>query len=134
MLTAACGDISDSEITKGEYSVYYHESENTLNHAKALLAFMDSTRTQFATARISATDPGSDPPHGLNIFVEGEFKNARDNAEQRLLAARLAKRLSEQVFGGMFCSVSLVGSVDEVSGKGNRSGNSDDPRLQGMPL
>lgn len=130
LLLYGCGDLLDTEIHSGDHTVYYHESDNTEAQAKALLAYMDSTKTPFTVARILPSNGATDSTmKGVSVFIEGEFKNAKDNDQQRFFAARMARRLSEEVFDSIFCSVSLVSSVDAASGRGNLSGRSNDPRL-----
>ncbi len=130
LLLSGCGDLLDTEIHSGDHTVYYHESDNTEGQAKAPLTYMDSTKTPFTVARILPANGAADSTlKGVSVFVEGEFTNAKDHDEQRFFAARLARRLSEEVFDSIFCSVSLVSSVDAASGKGNLTGRSNDPRL-----
>ncbi len=125
-----CGDLTDTEISRGEYSVYFHEAENTEMQAKALLAYMDSTKAPFSTVRLSsANEPMDSTLKGVSLFVEAQFKHAKDDDEQRLFAARLARRLSEDVFDSVYCSLTLVSSIDAVGIEGLR-GTSKDPRLQ----
>jgi len=126
VIATGCGDLTDTEINSGDYAVYYHESENTESQAKALLAYMDSTNAPFETVRVSSANDSSF--NGVSLFVEAEFKNAKNHDEQRLLAARLARRLSHEVFDSVFCSVTLVSSIDAVGIKG-LTGSSNDPRL-----
>lgn len=123
---SSCGDISDEELTKGEYFVSYYPDEGTERRAQALLDHMDSTKSGFKAAKLVELDST------LRVLVEGEFKNATGKQEQSLYAARLARELSHHVFGGTTCSVALVSSIDGDGSIHTPIGWSSDVRLDSL--
>ena len=118
---ASCGDISDTELHRGEYFVGYYEDEGTKAHAERLIAYMDSAKTKFSQVKLHRM------ADRLLCEVEAEFPNAEDQAHHNLLAGHLAYRLSQGAFNGEPCNVVLVYTLDG-DGDAIARGNSDDPR------
>jgi hypothetical protein len=125
LLFSSCGDLSDTELRRGEYFVGYYDDEDTKQQAERLITYMDSAKTKYTQAKLHRN-------HGrLLLQVEATFPNAKDAEHHRLLAGVLARTLSENAFGGEPCTVSLTSSLDGDN-MHPIQGYSDDPKVDSV--
>lgn len=119
----SCSMMENPKEIHGKYSVYCPDESNR-PAAKKLAAYVDSVKASFTELRLS----GSQAEHHYRLDIEGRFDRSLPQEQQDLLASRLARRFSRDVFAGDTCTIFMQPSLSPKA-RFHTRGTSADPKL-----